>query len=489
MNLNPIELLRFVAEDNQKEQVFIAGGPVRDWLLEKAVKDVDLVFSHGAITAAKNLASAFGGAFVMLDEAFQVARVVVQDISYDFSQYRGDATTIKEDLAHRDFTINAMAVPLDKALEHLSIKENAGLYCSRDFVASALVDPFNGKGDLEEGLIRAISRKNLEADPLRMLRAFRFRAVLHFSIEPQTLSWISDMASYILKSAPERIDLELDKIMASPLSGITLRELFGCSLLRAIIPETAEMEGVEQPGFHHLDVLGHLFEAVSSMDKLVEDPCIKFRDCEPFRQWLKANSQRVPWLKWAAFMHDFGKPARKGQKENGRVTFYEHDKEGAQMARDVAKRLRWSKEKQRFVSLLIRLHMRPFHLLNDLRKSGPSKRAMRRLLDEIGPDYPALFLLAMSDSMAGCGPMKPKELDDEIGLLFRKIHNFYLKSLKPVEENPPLLRGQDVMKALQVGPGPIVGKALRAVREAQVEGTVSTREEAIDFIRRQFKKD
>jgi len=488
MNLNPVELLRLVAENNQEEQLYIAGGPVRDWLLGKAVKDVDLVFSGGAITAAKNFARASGGAFVMLDEAFQVARVVVEDISYDFSQYRGNATTIQEDLSHRDFTINAMAVPLDKALDHLSIKENAGLYCSRDFVASAIVDPFGGKGDLEEGLIRAISRENLEADPLRMLRAFRFRARLRFEIERQTLSWISEMASSILKSAPERIDLELNKIMASGVSGAILKELYDYRLLKAIIPETAVMEGVEQPGFHHLDVLGHLFEAVSSMDILVKDPCIKFSDCEPFRQWVKANSQRVPWLKWAAFMHDFGKPARKGQKANGRVTFYEHDKEGAQMARDVAKRLRWSKEKQRFVSTLVRLHMRPFHLLNDLRKSGPSKRAMRRLLDEIGPDYPALFLLAMADSMAGCGPMKPKELDDEIGLLFTKIHHFYLKSLKPVEENPPLLRGQDVMKALQVGPGPIVGKALGAVKEAQVEGTVSTREEAIDFIKKQFKK-
>ncbi len=488
MKPNPIELLRFVVENNQKEHLFIAGGPVRDWLLGKAVKDVDLVFSGSAITAARNFATASGGAFVMLDDAFQVARVVVEDISYDFSQYRGNAATIQEDLAHRDFTINAMALPLEKALGYLSMKENAGLYCSRDFVASAIVDPFNGKGDLKEELIRAISRKNLVADPLRMLRAFRFKAVLRFVIEPHTLSWISEMAASILKSAQERICLELDKIMTSGVSGTTLKELYDCGPLRAIIPETAIMEGVEQPGFHHLDVLGHLFEAVSSMDRLVEDPCVKFRDCEPCRAWLKANSQRVPWLKWAAFMHDFGKPARKGQKENGRVTFYEHDKEGAQMAKDVAKRLRWSKEKQKFVSMLVRLHMRPFHLLNDLRKSGPSKRAMRRLLDEIGSDYPALFLLAMADSMAGCGPMKPDSLDEEIALLFRKIHLFYLKSLKPVQENAPLLKGHDVMRILRIGPGPMVGRALRAVREAQVEGTVATVKDAKEFVRHLFKK-
>ena len=486
--MNPVELLKKLSKRMAKSAIYVAGGPVRDWLLDKAVKDIDLVMSEEGISAARYLANVSSGSFVMLDEGFHVARVVVKETSFDFSQYRGDATNIEEDLSYRDFTINAMAIPLDLVLPHLFYTQQ-GAVCPKDAVLPHLVDPFEGRKDLEKRTIRAISLSNLSQDPLRMLRAFRFKAILGFDIEPKTLEWIKGMADGICRSAPERISTELDKIMASSRAGKSLMDLKACGLLMAIIPETETMEGVEQPGFHHLDVLGHLIETVSSMDALVEDPCIKFPDCGPFRQWLLEKSQEISWLKWAAFMHDFGKPSKKGMKENGRVTFYEHDKEGARMVKAVSRRLRWSRQKTKFVANLVRLHMRPFHLLNDLRRSGPSKRAMRRLLDEIGEDYPALFLLSMADSMAGCGPMKPEGLDDEIAKLFNRIHHFYLKSLKPVEESPPLVKGNDVMEILGIGPGPLVGQVLKAVKEAQVEGVVSNRKQALAFIEEGFKEE
>jgi len=487
--LRPLEFLsRLLDYDyDQGNNLFIAGGPVRDWLLERPVKDIDIVMANKALSVSKDMATASSGAFVMLDESFQVARVFAEGFSFDFSSYRGHAKTVEEDLAHRDFTINAMAVSLKKIMPHLR-QTSQGLICPKKELLSMLIDPFGGVKDLEKRLIKALARDNLENDPLRLLRAFRFKAVLGFEIERSTLVWIKELAHELTRCAPERIGSELDKIMASCRAGQTLSHLYDSGLLSSIIPETKVMEGVEQPGFHHLDVLGHLFEAVSSMDKLVEDPCIKFDHCSLLKDWLKSNQEKISWLKWAAFMHDFGKPAQKAQREDGRVTFYEHDKAGAQMVKDVARRLRWSRAKQKFVSTLVRLHMRPFHLLNDLRRSGPSKRAMRRLLDETGPDYPALFLLAMADSMAGCGPMKPQGLDGEIALLFDKIHSFYLKSLKPVENNPPLLRGHDVMKALDIGPGPLVGEALQAIREAQIEGKVLTREDALDLLKRLFEK-
>ncbi len=485
--MNPVELLKKLSERIDKSAIYVAGGPVRDWLLDKAVKDIDLVLSEKAISAARYLADTSSGSFVMLDEDFHVARVVVNETSFDFSQYRGNATNIEEDLSYRDFTINAMAIPLDRVLPYILYTQQ-GIICPKKAVLPNLVDPFEGRKDLERQTIRAISPSNLFQDPLRMLRAFRFKAILGFDIEPETLEWIKGMADRICHSAPERISTEFDKIMASSRAGETLLDIKACGLLRAILPETEIMEGVEQPGFHHLDVLGHLIETVRSMDALVKDPCIKFPECGPFRQWLIEKSQEIPWLKWAAFMHDFGKPSKKGMKENGRVTFYEHDKEGARMVKAVSKRLRWSRNKAKFVANLVRLHMRPFHLLNDLRRSGPSKRAMRRLLDEIGEDYPALFLLSMADSMAGCGPMKPEGLDDEIAKLFNKIHHFYLKSLKPVEDSPPLVKGNDVMEILGISPGPLVGQILRAVKEAQVEGVVSNREQALTFIEENFKK-
>ncbi len=485
--MNPVSLLKEASYLAKGAEVYVAGGPVRDWLLGRGVTDIDLVLSQDAIETARALSQKLGGAFVMLDERFHVARVVFGDFCLDFSQFRGNSKNILEDLSHRDFTINAMALPLEEVASRLTLTSR-GLVCQLEELTSQIIDPFSGQKDVQKRTIRAIAEENLVHDPLRLLRAFRFSATLDFTIDKKTLEWIRSHAEKIARPAPERIDQEFDKIMASNRAGHTFLELYQFGLLPVIIPETRQMEGVDQPGFHHLDVLGHLFEALSSMDRLVENPCIKFPECDAFKEWLSQNKEKTTWLKWAAFMHDFGKPAKKATKENGRVTFYEHDKEGAAMVKAVAKRLRWSKEKGRFVSTLVRLHMRPFHLLNDLRRSGPSKRAMRRLLDDIGTNYPALFLLAMADSMAGCGPMKPEGLDDEIALLFNKIHTFYLKSLKPVEENPPLVTGHDVMKLLGISPGPTVGEALSLVRQAQVEGTVSSKEEALELIRQEFAK-
>ncbi len=486
--MDPADFLKKVANFRGIYEIFIAGGPVRDWLLRRSVKDVDLVLNKDAIFLARKMATVSSGTFVMLDEEFQVARVVVEGYTFDFSQYRRGASSIEEDLCHRDFTINAMAVRLTDILTDLK-QTGQGLVFPKELLPPLLIDPFNGVRDIATGTVKAISRTNLQRDPLRLLRAFRFSAILGFCIDPQTVTWIEELAKEITRCAPERISAELDQIMASHHAGPTLKNLYSSGLLKVIVPETLIMDGVEQPGFHHLDVLGHLFETLSSIDLLVKDPCVKFANCKPLKEWIEKNKKKVPWVKWAAFMHDFGKPVKKGIKEDGRVTFYEHDRAGALMARDVAKRLRWSKSKQEFVSRLVRLHMRPFHLLNDLRKSGPTKRAMRRLLENIGQDYPALFLLAMADSMAGCGPMKPKGLDEEISLLFDKIHSFYLKSLKPIEGSPPLVRGNDVMEILGVGPGPVVGMALQAVKDAQVEGKISSKKEALALIRKLFEKN
>ncbi len=467
----------------QNQEIYVAGGPVRDWLLGKPVTDIDIVFKKGTLLLARAFTERVSGAYVPLDEVNEVARVVVSGLSFDFSSFREGGQDIFEDLSKRDFTMNAMAISFDNVIERLD--EVDGGIIVKD--VSGLIDPFDGKRDIREGIIRAVEIENLRSDPLRMLRAFRFKALLDFEIEPGTLYFIRSNSSLIKHSSPERVDYELERIMGSKKAGAVFKAMKEATLLEEIIPEISIMDGVEQPGFHHLDVLGHLLEAICAMDMLVEEPGEKFLNSRPFLDWIKANKKKIPWLKWAAFMHDFGKPAKKGIREDGRVTFYEHDKEGARMVKALSKRLRWSKEKTKFISNLVRLHMRPFHLLNDLKRSGPTKRAMRRLLEETESDYPALFLLAMADSMAGCGPMKPKDLDERLSILFDRIHDFHEKSMKPVETNPPLLRGTDVMEILGILPGPKVGEALKFIREAQVEGLINTREEAIKLLKKDFE--
>ncbi len=481
-------LLENIVHLLEGQPVFIAGGPVRDWLLGRPVTDVDLVLPRRAVEVALAFSAHTGGAFVLLDRQEDVARVVLKGFTFDFSGFRKAAEDIREDLGCRDFTINAMAVPLSSAIVGLKA-DDEGLLAEKAFLAPLLIDPMGGRQDLEERIIRSVAARNLVEDPLRMLRAFRFRALLDFSIHLKLVGFIKEHSHLIHRSSPERINYELELIMGTHRAGRCFRELFETGLLQEILPEIREAEGVEQPGFHHLDVLGHCLETVACLDRLVEDPCIKFSMCDTFRNWLTENTSGVPYLKWAGLLHDFGKPARKGVREDGRVTFYNHDRQSAEMAGDIARRLRWSRSHGGFVEKLVQMHMRPFHLLNDLRKGGPSRRAMRKLLQGIESDYPALFLLAMADSMAGCGPLKPAGLDRELSLLFERIHDFYKKRLVPTRKAQPLLNGRDVMELFSIPPGPLVGQALRAVEARRIEGTISTRQEAEDWLKTHFPHD
>jgi poly(A) polymerase len=465
---------------SSSREAYVAGGPVRDWLLGRKVLDLDLVVPDGAIALARKFAQRTKGHFVMLDEREGVARVVCKGFILDFSQYRDMANNIEEDLCQRDFTINAMAVPLSSALSLL----DEVLPLSNH----QILDPTGGLADLNNRIIRAINRENLESDPLRLLRVYRFRSQLDFEIEQRTQVYIKKLSSTIDSVAPERISHELRLIMESKRAGRTLHEMIQVRLLQALLPEIHPMEGMPQPGYHHLDVFDHSLATVEAMEDLIADPCNKFFPCGPMQHWIAENSARIPDLKWAALLHDIGKPACKGEKQ-GRPTFYRHDHIGSDMVLAIGKRLRWPKQETIFVARMVRLHMRPFHLLKDLRQGGPTKRAMRRLLAETGADYPAIFLLAMADSMSGCGPLKPLELDAELSRLWEVVHTFYQDRLKPVKMRPRLLTGHDLQRIFELSPGPLIGKSLDALEEAQVEGAVSTRDEAVNWLKAWFDSD
>jgi poly(A) polymerase len=377
-----------------------------------------------------------------------------------------------------------MAVPLSSALPLLN---NYSQLATRNSQLTIL-DPAGGLADLNNRIIRAIARKNLESDPLRLLRAYRFRSQLDFEIEQHTQVYIKELSSTIDSVASERISHELRLIMESKRAGRTLHEMVQVRLLQALLPEINPMEGMPQPGYHHLDVLDHSLATVKAMEDLIVNPCNKFFSCEPIEGWIIGNSARIPDLKWAAFLHDIGKPACKGEKQ-GRLTFYRHDHIGSDMVLAIGKRLRWPKQETIFVAKMVRLHMRPFHLLKNLRQGGPTKRAMRRLLAETGADYPAIFLLAMADSMSGRGPLKPLELDAELSRLWEVVHTFYQDRLKPVKMRPRLLTGHDLQRIFSLSPGPLIGKSLDALEEAQVEGAVSTRDEAVSWLKAWFDSD
>ncbi len=383
--------------------------------------------------------------------------------------------------------MNALAMPLESALpilqavvedNEVDIRGGIKRGNSRRF---SIIDPTEGIADLERGIIRAISLGNFYDDPLRPIRAYRFRAQLGFDIEEGTIRWIGAVKGRVPTVSPERISYELGLIMETGRAADTLSEMLGAGLLFELFPELYEMSGVEQPGFHHLDVLGHSLEALRAVEELITDPCLKFFLCGPLTGWIAANPVKVQHLKWAVLFHDAGKPSCKGERDQ-RVTFYHHDEKGACLISGIGNRLRWPRRAVEFASGLIGLHMRPFHLLNDLRRGGPSLRAMRRLIMDIKADYPALFLLSMADSIAGCGPLKPQELDLELACLWEKVHGFYAETLTPIRQKRRFLTGHDIIAELGLSSGPIIGRALDAVEEAQLEGLVRSREEAVSFL-------
>ncbi len=456
--------------------IYIAGGTVRDWLLGRKITDLDLVMSKNAMLLARAFASETGGAFVPLDENEDVARVIMPENGFivDFSSFRKTSASLEQDLLLRDFTINSMAVSLQNACA-------AFLSETTQINLLDIVDPSNGRLDLANASIRSLAVHAFEDDPLRAIRAYRFAAQLGFMIEADTQKWISNTLYLVDRVSQERISHELDLIMATDRAADTFKQMMAAGLLFRLLPEVKAMDGVEQPGFHHLDVLGHSLEALYCSERLIMNPESVFPEAGPFESWLSGDEKRKVALKWAAFFHDIAKPACKSDK-NGRATFYQHDRQGAEFVKKIATRLRWSNKTGDFVAKLVMLHMRPFHLLNDLRKNGPSRRAMRRLALELAEDLPALFLLTMADTMAGCGPLKPENLEAEIIELWRRLYFFYKEEFLPIKQKRRLIDGLEVQIILNIGPGPVIGKAIDAVEEAQLDGVFTTKEEAVEWL-------
>jgi poly(A) polymerase len=470
-------ILEVIFEIIKNHAPYLAGGAVRDLLLKRPLKDLDITVSHEAMELARRIAARIDATFVPLDMTTDTARIVVsRNLVVDISSFREASQDIVEDLHARDFTINAMAIPFEKAIFLLS---------HQDMLPYPwLIDPLNGLNDLKQGILRAIGLKNLLSDPLRCLRAYRFHAQLGLTIEPQTHQWIQEVAPRLKDVAMERIQQEMSQILSVSSSHHTIYQMAHDTILFEILPELKAGVGMEQPGFHHLDVLNHSLETLRCLENLIQAPNIKFTPAEPITAWIQGSPNLLEALKWASLLHDVAKPMCRSEKD-GRTTFYQHDREGKELIKRIASRMRWPKETMSLASNLASLHMRPFHLLTDMerRKAHPTKRAMRRLLNHLKQDYPALFLLAMADSMAGCGPLKPADLDERLSRLWAIVHHFYATELQPIQNRKRLLTGKDIQEILKITPGPIIGRALNELEIAELEGRVKNREQAVSWLK------
>ena len=463
----------------EEQPCYLAGGYVRDLLLSQPAKDVDVVVRTGAIPLARRLANATGGAFYALDEETDAARIVypLAPAGYvvDIAAMRGP--DLIADLKARDFTINAMAIDIRDAFR----------------LDATIIDPCDGQRDLRDRTLRATSGQAFQRDAVRMLRALRFAVTLGYRIEPRTADWIERDAARIVDTSAERIRDELVPVVAGPGAAQSLRRMEQLGLLQHVLPEVAALRGSVQSEPHIHDVYEHTLAAVAEAERLGAWPHPQLGPDEQaylesfagslgahFNQVVGEHRLRSTWLKWAAILHDVAKPETSTLDEDGRIRAVGHPDLGAEMAGKVLRRLRFSAREVRLVRTVVAHHMRPGWLI----KSGPvTGREVYRFFRDTGDAGIDVLMLALADQRATRGhTLQIDHWREYLELTQTMLEHFFRRPQEAVAP-PTLITGRDVMSVLGIGPGPRVGDALEQVREAQAEGQVRTRQEALEYLR------
>ena len=476
-------IARFLIEEGIPS--FLVGGFVRDALLGRDTADVDIAVDGDALETAQRAAEALGGHYVPLDAENGIGRVVLCDgnnekdvpvLYIDFSKLRGN---IENDLSKRDFTVNAMAIQLDESPD-------------TGFGTGKIIDPFRGREDIRQKQMRAIDDDIFRTDAIRLLRAVRMAAELDFSINNDTEILITRDCRLIGSTAGERTREELLRIIALPGTGPRLTYMGRLGLLTAMIPELSPARGVDQPKIHYWDVYNHSIQTVATVEFLLREQPWKYAGEEvlapvPWTDELKehfdssvgSNSTRASLLKLTALLHDIAKPQTKKIDGEGRARFLGHSQEGAGIATRILERLRFSNKEIKYVELLINQHLRPTQMSQE---GMPSNRAIYRFFRDAGESYIDLLFLCLADHLATRGPdLDPKQWYEHTELT-KYILNAHREKVT-LSAPPKLLDGNDLIMEFSMRPGPEIGKVLETLREAQATDEITTRQEAIDFVK------
>jgi len=444
---------------------WIAGGAVRDAALGREVTDLDLAVIDDPAQVARTIADLGDGHAFELSAEFATWRAVARDHSWqvDATSLRGE--TIEADLAARDFTLGAVALPL---------------------AGGEPVDPFDGIGDLERRLLRVVSEESFRADPLRLLRAARLAADLGLEVDPDTAALARSQASLAAEPAGERQLAELRRLLGGPdpQRGLALLDELG--LTAVVLPELETLRGVEQGPNHHLDVFGHTL-AVLEQTLEVEADLERFAGeraddarallAEP----LADEMSRGTALRFGALLHDIGKPATRGERD-GYVTFIGHDSVGAEIIGRICRRLRASAKLTQHLQALTRHHLRLGFLVHE---APLPPRRVHEYLRATEPVAADVTLLTVADRLSarGGGPFATEEAIEAHLDLARQM---LAASLDWHRDGPPepLVRGDELAVELGIATGPELGDLLSEIEAAQYAGEVGTREEAVARARR-----
>lgn len=470
-------------------QAFLVGGVVRDALLGRKTHDIDVTLQGDAESVSKRIANLLGGAFYPLDVERGTYRIIVTEGNgereiIDIAALRGD--NIIDDLRSRDFTINAIAVNVNEP--------------------NVLIDPFQGIEDVKEKKIRACTEHAFVDDPIRILRAIRQSSALGFQIELETIKYLKDAVQLLPLASAERLRDELFRLFDSVKPAAAIESLDTLGALRYLLPELEPLKGLEQSAPHMDDVWRHSLNTVRNLISILEilsvghNPNLNTNWYDGFLS-LKLGRYREKLhqhilefsgidrsyrslMVFAALYHDVGKKMTWTQDQTGRIRFLEHEHIGGKLIRKRARLLRLSNVEIDHLGIIIKNHLRPILLAN----SGVdlSRRAIYRFFRSCGSQGVDVCLLSLADVKATYGAAMPQEIWMRQVNTVRKLLDAWWVEKDEVVEPPNLLSGKDLIEIFALEEGPMIGKLLADLQEAQAIGDVTNREDALSYVRKKI---
>lgn len=478
-----IRAVEAVAASSRMGPLYLVGGYLRDLLLGSFDQahhrrfDLDLVIWGDLERFGRGVATALQGHLIRLDP--ETVRAIVRfplkdcgnDVSHrvmvqiDISRPKGE--TIDDDLVARDFTVNALAVRIDGPPGQQK---------------AVVIDPAGGLNDLRGRRLRAPAPSAFDRDPLRLIRAVRLAAELDFTIEEATRRWIIERAPLLGTAAGERLRDELFRILVTVPAAPFVEQLDTLQLLRVLVPEAPALKSVPVSQPHRLPLWEHSLEALRSVELLLRDLGQLFPDDalwlrERLDREVEASVSGAAILKLVGFLHDIGKPQTRSVHPDGRVRFLGHEQAGLPILGRLCERLRLGRDASRLVMEIERHHLRPIHLGSLARVTA---RAQYRLFRELGDAAPAVLLHSWADLRATIG--EEAEAFSRHQRFLREAFRFYGSEFA-ASQLSPVVRGDDLIEALGLVPGPFLGFIVDCLREAQATRCITSREEGLAYVR------
>ncbi len=476
----------------QAQPVYLVGGAVRDALLGRVSHDLDFVVPASAVKLSFQVADALGVPAYVLDRERDTGRVILPEAntSLDFARFRG--SDLAADLRDRDLTINAIALPATAT------------------TTAGLIDPHNGQADLAAGLVRIIHERSLLDDPVRCLRAVRLAHSLGFDLAPETETAVRVAAPHLKTSSVERIRDELLKLLETAVPHRATADLANLGLLAEILPDIVALTTVEQSVPHHEPVFAHTLSVLRwlvlvegaienepqntpSKERKTSALSAVKKSLKPYASQIQAQWQAEVdggvngrlLLRLGALFHDVGKAETQTIDPEGRIRFLGHEKAGADLTGRILRRLSLSNEAIATVKKIVAGHMRPLHLAN----SGGqlSRRAVYRYFRATSVSGVNIALLSLADHLATYNGTGPEKQWQALLKVVAELCYHYFEQHEETVAPPPLVDGRTLMQALDLAPGPEVGRLLRLIQEAQAAGELETADSAVEFARAAHK--